>query len=98
LLAQYVEIAVDLGVAILAYYFLHWFGFALWVFFVLCNYGYQITIYQKTTMNTLLSRLPERCAMCHREIVDEGGLDEEGIYHEKCFDSLEQFRASSQET
>jgi hypothetical protein len=34
-------------------------------------------------MNTLLSRLSDRSAFCHREIVDEGGvLDEDGIYHE----------------
>ena len=39
---QYGEIAVDIAVAVVAYYFLHWIGFALWVFFVACNYGYQI--------------------------------------------------------
>jgi len=28
--------------------------------------------------------------MCHREMVDEGGIvDEEGIYHEACMDKLE---------
>lgn len=90
-LSQYGEIAVDIAVAVAAYYFLHWVGFALWAFFVLCNYGYQITNYQKTMMNTLLSRLPDRCAMCHREIVDEGGImddDGEGIYHENCMDNF----------
>jgi hypothetical protein len=41
-------------------------------------------------MNTLLSRLPDRCAFCHREIVDEGGLfHAEGIYHAACSDKLE---------
>src|SRR5438128_307313 len=33
-IAQYGEIALDIVVAIVAYYFLHWFGFALWAFFV----------------------------------------------------------------
>ena len=100
-LRQYGELAVDMAVAVVAYYFLHWIGFALWAFFVLCNYGYQIANHQKTMMNTLLSRLPDRCAMCHREIVDEGGIiddDGEGIYHEKCMDKLEMIRARSQET
>jgi hypothetical protein len=28
--------------------------------------------------------------VCHREIVDEGGVfDEEGIYYEKCLDKLD---------
>jgi hypothetical protein len=84
-LAHYGEIAIDLVVAVVVYYYAHWIGFALWVFFVLCNYGYQIADSQKTIMNTLLSRLPDRCAMCHREIVDEGGTiddaEDGGIYH-----------------
>jgi len=88
--AHYGEIAIDLAVAAVAYYFLHWVGFALWAFFVLCNYGYQIASYHRTTMNTLLSRLPDRCAWCHREILDEGGIvDKEGIYHERCIEKLE---------
>ena len=41
-------------------------------------------------MKTLLSRLPDRCAFCHREIVDEGGVfDEQRIYHAACSDKLE---------
>jgi hypothetical protein len=39
--------------------------------------------------------------MCHREIVDEGGIiddDGESIYHEKCVDKLETNRARPQET
>jgi hypothetical protein len=97
-LAYYGEIALDLAVAIAAYRFFRWFGFALWALFVLCNYGYQIASYQKTAMNTLLSRLPNRCAMCHREIVDEGGIIDdggEGIYHERCIDKLQEVRARS---
>lgn len=44
-------------------------------------------------MQTLLSPLPNRCAFCHREIVDEGGIiDDEGIYHEACLDKLERLR------
>ena len=98
-LRHYGEIALDLTIAVIAYYFLHWIGFALVSLFIVCNYGYQIANYQKTTMQTLLSRLPNRCAMCHREIVDEGGIiddDGEGIYHEKCMDKLEALRERDQ--
>ena len=98
-LRHYGEIALDLTIAVIAYYFLHWIGFALVSLFIVCNYGYQIANDQKTTMQTLLSRLPNRCAMCHREIVDEGGIiadDGEGIYHEKCMDKLEALRERDQ--
>jgi hypothetical protein len=98
-LGQYGEVALDIAVAVAAYSLFRWIGFALWTFFVFCCYGYQIVNCQKTMMNTLLSRLPDRCAMCHREIVDEGGIiddDGEGIYHEKCMDKLDTIRASSQ--
>jgi hypothetical protein len=41
-------------------------------------------------MSTLLSPLPHRCAMCHRELVDEGKIIyQEGIYHEACSDKLD---------
>ncbi len=97
-LKHYGEIAPDLAIAAVAYHFLHWIGFALVALFIVCNYGYQIANSQKTIMNTLLSRLPDRCALCRREIVDEGGFiddDGEGIYHEACFDKLDAMRTSS---
>ncbi len=87
---QYVEIGLDVLIAFIAYYFGHWIGFALFVFFVFCVFAVQMIQAQKTTMNTLLSRLPDRCAFCHREIVDEAGsVDAEGIYHNACSDKLE---------
>ena len=52
----------------------------------------------QTTRDVLLSRLPDRCAMCHREIVDESGttdMDLEGetkIYHEACSERLDAMR------
>jgi hypothetical protein len=100
-LKHYGEIALDLTIAAVAYYFWHWIGFALVALFIVCNYGYQIANYQKTMMNTLLSRLPDRCAMCHREIVDEGGItddDGQGIYHDACMEKLDAIRSRSQET
>lgn len=84
------EVALDLAVAVAAYYFLGWIGFALWVFFVASWFGVQLVGYQRTMMQTLLSRLPDRCAFCHREIVDEGGIvDKDGIYHAACADKLQ---------
>ncbi len=86
----YAEVAIDVAVAFVAYYFLGWVGFALWVFFVVSWFAVQLIGYQRTMMQTLLSRLPDRCAFCHREIVDEGGIfDEDGIYHAACLDKLE---------
>ena len=32
--------------------------------FLICNYLYQMCGDQKIIMNTLLSRLPDRCAFC----------------------------------
>ena len=98
-LKDYVEIAIDLVIAAVAYYFLHWIGFALFALFIICNYANQIANYQKTMTQTLLSRLPDRCAMCHREIVDEGGViddDGEGIYHDACIQKLDAIRSRSQ--
>src|ERR1017187_627744 len=92
---QYVEIGFDVLIAFVAYYFGHWIGLALWVFFVFCVFAVQMIQAQKTVMNTLLSRLSDRCAMCHREIVDEGGIvDGDGIYHEACSDKLQVLKAS----
>ena len=73
-----------------AYYLFHWVGFALVVFFVVSWYLIQLVETNLIMKNTLLSRLPDRCAICHREIVDEAGVfDEDGMYHAKCSDKLE---------
>lgn len=89
---RYIEIAVDVILAFAAYYWLGWIGFALWALFVMSWLMLQAIDNQHLTMKLLsqmLLRLPDRCAFCHREIVDEGGVfDEEGIYHEKCSDAL----------
>lgn len=93
---QYGAIILDVAVGLLAFYIGHWFGLALWVFFVICNYLIQLLAHQKVIMATLLSRLPDRCKVCHREIVDEGGViddDGEGIYHDACLDKLDALRA-----
>jgi hypothetical protein len=87
---QYLEPIVDVVIAAIAYYFLHWIGFALWVFFVVSRYGFLLLSTQQDIRSALLSRLPDRCAFCHREIVDEGGVfDANGIYHAGCSDKLE---------
>jgi hypothetical protein len=87
---RYLELVVDVAVAFGGYYFLGWIGFALWVFFVMSRYCVLLITAQQDIRNTLLSRLPDRCTFCHREIVDEGGmLDEDGIYHAACSDKLD---------
>jgi len=88
--AQYVgELVGDAVVAYVAYRLFGWIGFAVWTLFVMTHFLYQLLIVQRTMSATLLSRLPDRCAFCHREIVDEAGVfDEEGIYHQTCSDKL----------
>lgn len=87
---RYAEIAIDVAIAFAAYRFLGWIGFALWTLFVLMHIGTHVAGNQQVIMKTLLSRLPDRCAFCHREILDEGGVfDEVGIYHAACSDKLE---------
>ena len=90
MLKRYVEIGVDVAVAWGAYYLFGWIGFGLWALFVISWFATQLISDQQVTMKTLLSRLPDRCTVCHREIVDEGGIfDKEGIYHEACLEKLE---------
>ncbi len=93
MLKRYIEIGIDAAVAWIAYYLFGWIGFAVWALFVISHFLSQLFGDQRIIMNTLLSRLPDRCAFCHREIVDEGGLvDEEGmIYHEACSDKRDSF-------
>lgn len=95
---RYIEIAIDAAVAYVAYYLFGWIGFAIWVFFVMGILCVQAISNQRVMMNTLLSRLPDRCAFCHREIVDEGGiLDEDSIFHERCIEKLESLEALRKE-
>ena len=92
---QFAATGFDLLLVCFAFYFGRWFGFALAVVFLASVCGYQILAILQTTRDVLLSRLPDRCGMCHREIVDEGGtidIDFEGetkIYHEACSDKLD---------
>jgi hypothetical protein len=87
---RYLEIVIDAVLAGTFYHFLGWIGFALFAFVALSWFLLQLIDAQNVTMKTLLSRLPDRCAVCHREIVDEGGVfDEHGIYHAACSDKLE---------
>ncbi len=99
MMKRYVEIAVDVAVAFAAYYFLGWIGFALWTLFVVSWFATKLISNQQVIMKTLLSRLPDRCAFCHREIVDEGGVfDDAGIYHGACLDKLESLEELRKET
>ncbi len=87
---RYLEIAIDAVLAGAFYHFLGWIGFALFAFVAVSWFCLQLIDAQNVTMKTLLSRLPDRCAFCHREIVDEGGVfDEDGIYHAACSEKLE---------
>jgi hypothetical protein len=94
MLKRYAEIGADVAIAWVAYYLFGWVGFALWALFLISWLAVQLIGNQQVIMKTLLSRLPDRCAFCHREIVDEGGVfDEDGIYHEICSEKLDSLEA-----
>jgi hypothetical protein len=98
MLKRYLEVGFDVMLAYAAYHFFGWIGFAMWVVFMFGWFATQLIANQQVTANTLLSRLPDRCSLCHREIVDEGGVfDEDGIYHEMCSDKLEALEGLRQE-
>jgi hypothetical protein len=92
---HYIEIGGDVIAAIIAYGIGHWLGFAITVLCIACIYVYKALMILQTTQDVLLSRLPDRCAMCHREIVDEGGVtdfDLEGelkIFHAACAEKID---------
>jgi hypothetical protein len=92
---QYAEIGGDVLAVLIAFWLGKWPGFAIAVLVVGLICGYKALMILQTTRDVLLSRLPDRCALCHREIVDEGGIldhDLEGelkIYHETCSDRLD---------
>ncbi len=90
MLKRYAELAADAVVAYVAYRLFGWIGFAVWSLFVISRFLAEFVTHQHAIEKTLLSRLPDRCAFCHREIVDEGGtFDETGIYHDACIEKLE---------
>ena len=98
MLKRYVEVGVDAAVAYGAYYLFGWVGLAIWVVFLLGWYFTQLISAQQTALNTLLSRLPDRCAFCHREILDESGIfNEEGTYHAVCLEKLESLESLREE-
>jgi hypothetical protein len=76
---QYIAIGSDLLAIFIAFYFGHWVGFALAVVFLISVYAHQMLLIQQTTRDVLLSRLPQRCKMCHREIVAQGAAISEGL-------------------
>jgi hypothetical protein len=97
-IGAFLEVGADVLIALVAYRFFGWIGFAVAVLFVFGLVAVQLIGIQRNMMNTLLSRLPDRCAFCHREIVDEGGiLDDDSIYHEKCIDKLESLESLRKE-
>jgi hypothetical protein len=99
---SYVSIAGDALTVFIAFYFGRWIGFALAVFCIGSLYALRMEAIQETTRNVLLSRLPDRCAMCHREILDEPGVlehdffDELKTYHESCGEKLDAMKEKDQ--
>lgn len=93
---RWLGMAIRGAIAYAAYRLFGWIGFGIWVFVATFELLLQLVERQKTISDTLLSRLPDRCAFCHREIVDEGGvIDKDRIYHDACaekLDSLEELR------
>jgi hypothetical protein len=91
-----IEVVTDAAVAGSAYYFFGWIGVAIWTLFVIGMFCTQMISNQRLILDTMLERLPVRCAFCHREIVDQGGiLDGKLVYHEACIDKLESHRGAA---
>jgi len=92
---DYIEIGGDVTAAVIAYAIGHWLGFAIAVLWIACVYAHKAVMILQTTRDVLLSRLPDRCAICHREIVDGGGVTDfnlEGelkIFHAECAAKIE---------
>ena len=74
---QYAAIGGDLLAVFIAFLVGKWLGFALAVLFIVLVWGHQTLTTLQTTRDVLLSRLPDRCALCHREILDESGVLED---------------------
>lgn len=92
---QYAAIGGDILAVLVAFWFGKWIGFAIAVLFVVLVLANQMLMTLQASRDVLLSRLPDRCALCHREILDDPGvldydLEEElKIYHEACSDHLD---------
>jgi hypothetical protein len=92
---DYAEIAGDFVGVCVAFLLGHWLGFALAIALLALVYGYKALMLLQTIRDVLLSRLSERCALCHREILDEPGIldhdfeEELKIYHEGCAERLD---------
>lgn len=92
---HYAAIGGDLLAVFIASMVGKWIGFAFAVLFVVLVLAYQTLMILQTTRDVLLSRLPDRCALCHREILDESGTlrrDFEGelkMYHQTCCERLD---------
>jgi len=87
---RYLEVGLDAAVAVGLYYLVGWIGVVAWAFFVAVVILSQLLTNQRAILGILTSRLPEQCAFCHREILDEGRIfDEEGTYHAACIDKLD---------
>lgn len=95
---QLLGIFVDALALCIAFYFGRWIGFAIAAFILASIWGQQMLQAVETTRNVLLSRLPDRCAMCSREILDGDGVtdfDIEGevkMFHEACADKMEELK------
>lgn len=93
-LNRYLELAIDAALAGAAYAWFGWSGVAVIGFVVFAWFFLQIVENQQThtkLLTAIYSRLPDRCAFCHREIVAEGGIiNEEGdVYHSVCSDKVD---------
>jgi len=86
---QWIEASIEAAIAYAAYYLFGWIGLAIYVVFLMVLFATQFASNQQALTKILLSRLPNRCVVCHREILDEGGVvDKDGIYHGACSDKL----------
>jgi membrane protein implicated in regulation of membrane protease activity len=81
------DIGFELFLAFLAYKFLGWVGFALFALLLILRFAHRLA----EQLDTVASRLPELCTVCHRAIVDEGGVVRAGggLYHAVCSDKLD---------
>ena len=99
---DYAEIGGDVLAIVVASYFGKWPGFALAVVVIFLVYAYKALMILQTTRDVLLSRLPDRCAMCHREILDAPGVldrdfdNELKTYHEACSERLDAMKERDQ--
>jgi|SRR5689334_11163853 hypothetical protein len=89
---RWVGMAVRGAIAYVAYRLFGWIGFGVWVFAVVFEMLIQIVDKQKSILTALEERLTRRCAMCHKEIVNEGGVIHENgrVYHDACSEKIDE--------